>query len=688
MSKTVHSELSSEYLGVVGLNNFAGMVSGARLAMFCQHIGQALVVDDPSVKRLFTGMEREYGKNIHDIRFPCRARIIKIVRKYPNTMGFDRVQDKNNPISTIIYEDVMSPDRRIGILNLERYHCVHQYFGFNYKYDDDVLSMIRPGAFIEKDTVLATSPSITSNGDYRFGLEAQVALMSDPSVTEDGVWVSESFLKRMTTRGYGVRQVSWGRNAIPVNLYGDETQYKAFPDIGERVGQNGLLFASRSCDPQLAIPLMSRDALRKIDFADKPVYAMPNAKIVDVIVHRGNKDKNNLPDGMHEQLQYYYGKSLTYYHEILKEYNRLKRENGDWISLSPEFNQLVTDAIAMTTMAERRQISPTYNRQTLDDWMVTIVFEYDVVPTIGFKITGMHGNKGVICKISKDEDMPVDAMGNRAEIVMDALSIVKRMNPSVTTELYINASGWATQQRLKQIIAPQTPAAFEAGRQYVQGFYEIVSPPMDGAVKKHVTNWPEHLNDFAKHGHYIYLPTDNPVHYPDVIDELSQKYPACYGPVQYRGGSGRLVTTKFPVLIGGGYILLLEKTGNTWSGVSSAKLQHFGIPAKLTNSDKYSSPGRHNPTRILGESEVRLIAAMCGGDVVAELLDQTNNPVAHEAIVSRILHENQPTNIKNIIDRRAIPRGNGRILTLIRHVLECGGVRFTKGASHAVNVRA
>ena len=85
----------------------------------------------------------------------------------------------------------------------------------------------------------------------------------------------------------------------------------------------------------------------------------------------------------------------------------------------------------------------------------------------------------------------------------------------------------------------------------------------------------------------MWIPTDNPVNLVEMIKSIRNEFPAHFGPITYRGRSGNLVKTVTPILIGSLYVMLL-KTGSEWSAVSSAKLQHFGIPTK-SNSDKHST---------------------------------------------------------------------------------------------------
>lgn len=681
MTKLIENQLDPRFMGVVGMQPLAGYISASRLAMYCNHVGQSLTVEGATVKRMFTGVEREYAKAVHDIRFPCNATVLRIIPKYAKSVGSDLVGD-NNPMTSIIYENVDSPIREVGVLHIPHHHCIHQHFGFNYVPTEN-MARIYPGANIPAGTVIATAPNVTPEGDLMFGLGMQVAMMSLPAVIEDGVIASESAVRRMTTKGYGVRTVSWGKSSMPLNLYGGPDSFKPFPNIGEYVAPNALLFASRRYEEMLSVPLMSRKALRTLDVFDEPVYAKANARVVDIIVYCGSTDRTYLPSGMDDQLMYYYLRSLQYHEAVLAEYNRLRREAekmGGNVTVSPELNQLLVDAIALTTKnnKDRKKVVLTENQQPIDEWVVKIVFEYDIVPTNGFKITGMSGDKGVLCEIRKDEDMPVDASGTRAELIMDSDSTIKRMNVGRLYEQYISAAAAATVLRLSNVIKEQ---GYAAGWNYLMGFYGIVSPLMIESINEILVSdedRKQHIDNVLSRGIYIYTPPNNPVSYRDVIRNLRDNYPAVNGPVTFKGTDGQMVTTKSNVIIGEMYIMLLEKIGNTWAGVSSAKLQHFGIPAKL-NSDKYSSPGRHNPVRTQGESEFRLVAATCGGETAADILDQNNNPQAHANAVENILEADEPTNLRSAVNRELIPRGNGRILTFIRHILECGGFRFTRG---------
>ena len=59
-----------------------------------------------------------------------------------------------------------------------------------------------------------------------------------------------------------------------------------------------------------------------------------------------------------------------------------------------------------------------------------------------------------------------------------------------------------------------------------------------------------------------------------------------------------------------------------------------------------------------------------------ELLDQTNNPLAHTSVVNSILTAKEPTNIDRAVDRVKVPFGNSRPVSLLSHMLQTRGIEF------------
>ena len=88
------------------------------------------------------------------------------------------------------------------------------------------------------------------------------------------------------------------------------------------------------------------------------------------------------------------------------------REDGD--ELPPGVNQLVR-----VYVAQKRKIS------------------------VGDKLAGRHGNKGVIAKILPIEDMPFMEDGTPVDVVLNPLGVPRRMNIGQILELHL---GWLAKQ--------------------------------------------------------------------------------------------------------------------------------------------------------------------------------------------------------------------------------------------------
>ena len=62
ITKERRVELSTRRLGcAINLNSWVANVSSSRLHMFAGHLGQMLVVSNPTRPKNVTGVEREYG---------------------------------------------------------------------------------------------------------------------------------------------------------------------------------------------------------------------------------------------------------------------------------------------------------------------------------------------------------------------------------------------------------------------------------------------------------------------------------------------------------------------------------------------------------------------------------------------------------------------------------------------------
>ena len=67
-----------------------------------------------------------------------------------------------------------------------------------------------------------------------------------------------------------------------------------------------------------------------------------------------------------------------------------------------------------------------------------------------------------------------------------------------------------------------------------------------------------------------------------------------------------------------------------------------------------------------------------GGDVLADIMDLNNNPVAHAEACRTVLTAEYPTNIERVIDRTKFKLGGHRPLAFGIHQLICSGKTISR----------
>ena len=99
--------------------------------------------------------------------------------------------------------------------------------------------------------------------------------------------------------------------------------------------------------------------------------------------------------------------------------------------------------------------------------------------SVGDKMAGRHGNKGVIARIVAEEDMPFLADGTPVEILLNPLGVPSRMNLGQLLETHL---GWAAEKSGFQAICPVFDGATEAE---VRQCLIDAGLPSDGKVTLH-----------------------------------------------------------------------------------------------------------------------------------------------------------------------------------------------------------
>ena len=96
---------------------------------------------------------------------------------------------------------------------------------------------------------------------------------------------------------------------------------------------------------------------------------------------------------------------------------------------------------------------------------------------IGDKMSGRHGNKGIVSRIVRDEDMPFLADGTPVDIVLNPLGVPSRMNLG---QIYETVLGWAGK---KLNIKFATPIFDGASLDQINDYMRQAGLPENGSVQ-------------------------------------------------------------------------------------------------------------------------------------------------------------------------------------------------------------
>ena len=705
-----NKEISPEMVAIHAMNPGVLHNSPSRSVMLTQHLPAHLVISGSEPPNPMSGLEYEMGKYTFGTRMPENGKIVEVIKRYSVAAGSGGISGQ--PEITVIYQ--IEDSGELDVFHIKQWESFHQYFGYANKPTEALNTQLWPGRYIPKDTVFADTPAMAEDGGYTYGVNLETAAMDVPGVAEDGVILSEAAVKKFGIKIYETREVSCGQSCFPVNLNGDDKDYKIFQDIGEYIRHDGLLMVTRPYGERMSAATMGAKELRTVDHIfDKKVYTRETSvkglqekcsvkpgRIVDIQVIRNNDQVRHLPPTMTTQLDKYAKALKNYYQEILAVEARKIAENrkmgGDGrVRMSPKLQNLIVRAKAVTGQTGNRfqgNIGLQYRRSPLDEYTITFVVEHLIFPNKGFKITGTSGDKGVICDIWPEASMPINAEGVRAEIIVSSNSTIARSNwargfnpyfaaaaRDLTKELraMVKLSNNPTEEQVELLEEPLFLKAYEK----LLKFYAIVSPKQFWWYSQKVKDPGKrrtHLFACLQKPVRIFMPVDNAINDIDAVLHLERDFPQCYSPVTYRGENGIFVTTPKPVRIAPHYILLLEKIADSGSSTSIGQLQHHGLLASQTKSEKYSLPYRPSPTRNTGESEARLLLFYAKSpECIADILDRSNNPETMRAIASRILRDPTPTNIQNIVDRYVIKYGNTRPLQFFKHFMATQGMEIS-----------
>jgi len=471
-----------DFLGIDILTN-ASHLDAVRGTMFASMITQSVCINNPEPPKIFTRYENQVGKYSSSyLKNDDEYKIIKKINKFSNIDNYYILIVKN--MKTKEYDII---ERKLGESLTENY-C---YLNNNEKIDS-----FQEKDKIPKDTLLYHSTNFDDFGNYSYGLNAKVCYMIENNTIEDAIVCSESLAKRMSFNYIYERAINLNTNDLFVNIYGDDKNYKCFPDINENT-QGKVLLVKRRINYENALFDLKDEQLKNINYKSDTIVYSPG-RVIDIDIYSNVPIEELKQDKYNEQIVYYLEEQKRYYTEIKETLEKLESKGAVFTdSLSFIYRKSIE---YLNEDIKWRNDKTEFNNVYLK---IKVLKENPI--HIGSKIAGRYGNKGVISKILPDEQMPTNQFGERVDLILNALGVINRLNPAQLYEQELNFISDNIIRDMKKLRTVESKKKFlfdyikeisEDEYESLNTFYNL----LDKDEKK------EFINEFIENGIYIHQP--------------------------------------------------------------------------------------------------------------------------------------------------------------------------------------
>lgn len=641
--------------------------SGGRLDMMAKNLMQAQMLKGAEFPQIFTGYENIIGQyEFTTTERTQDAEIIAVIPKYQSVSGVNHI--KTSPTITVIYLGLK--DRKLHYFDVNNFTKTTDGYGY-YNKLSNTHKLLTTNSFLAQSEQLSTSP-IHNGEEYNLGINVPVAYMTLPETIEDALVISKSLAKKMESQSIKTISILVAPNQHPLNLYGDEDEFKFLPEIGDTVNDNGILCGFRTpTDATFISDTLSSELYVPHPLHDQLYRAPPGSTILDIDFY---VNKNKVPPHLYAQVDKYVDSINNYHKKIVETYTAYKSK----YETGPEFNTLVSRAIERLSAADIkmrgvpfRNKAKLISKDTLIEFMqIDITYSHPVAVSLGSKLTGRDGNKGVVCAIRDDEDMPIDDYGIRAHMCIDPNAVTNRMNLGQLYEQYINRASLFVQERTKQ----------HRDLNYILEYINDINPIYAKQLTE-LLDTPEkqekYIDEVIERGIFLHLPPGLKTINEDLPILLHEKYDVEITPVEFNlllsDGTKRKVRTKDNVCIGSKYIYLLYKRPQA-AAAGMTFVNQFKTPIKPNKSAQLLSQISQTPIRF-GEDEIRILNNAATPEAVRRLMClQANSTEGIHRLTEALLTAPKPTRIDHvdISDQELV--STNTIMAIMHHMMKTCGI--------------
>lgn len=614
MEKAKEYEGTHQFLAEELLIPNVNKCDNIRINMFSNHLPQTLVLANGEYPNVYTNFEDQVGK--HSVAYKLSDRKWKVIGKF-----------KKNKLNTTLI--LLDDENNVELYNFHPADRITERYGYK---NINTAETKEVNDTIEKNEVIFKSTSYDEDMHFCYGTNLKVMYLAWNNLTyEDAIVISETAAKKFDAYSPDEFDITLNKNDIPLNLYGDENNYKCFPDIGEIVNPNRIACARRRLMYDSLLYDFNINNISSVNYdTDTVFYTTKGSVITDIDVFC-NADMDYLKKyPYYNQIVSYIESNTNYYTEL---YNFLCDYIGnDTYKCSDEVKYWFKRADLLTSPDTVFK----FDGNNFDNLVVKIKTLSVNHLVIGSKLSGRYGNKGCVSAILPVEEMPVNEFGEHADVILNPMGVVGRENMAQLNEHELNFIGDTVLRQTKDM------KTFDEKFNHICKFFEIVDPTITLRVLKGFKqvateeDKKKFLDSCYEKGLYI---RQSPFFGNITVDDFSKLYDYFgYHPYSFTV-QGKPIEEK--LIMAKEYMIRLKHDPKSkFSARASGDLNINNIPSKSNSFKYHNSLFSKTPVKI-GEMEFVALLLTKSMDIITKYLKQTSsNPDERKNFNSELLTRN------------------------------------------------
>jgi len=634
--------------------------SGSRKNMQGIQKEQGMQLEHGEAAILMTGGENQFGEASSSfIRADANYRVIDKISKHSGSESA-AIRESNYWLILI--------DEATGTLHTtERIDYKHIVESYGYRYDNTYMDNLKIGDIIPNGTPIKKSSSFDSVNNKCDGVNITTVYMASAATTDDPIVISDVAAVKFAAPLISPVQVQVNDNDILLNLYGDDDNYKTFPDIGENVKDGILCGVRKERKDDEALFSQAWERLKGIMISDETYIA--KGKVIDINVYCNNPEK--LQSSIYnKQIANYYFMHRQFCLNVLSCIDPLL-ETG--LKMSYDMEKLYYRCKAVVD-GKQYIYDKVFNNIILE----LVVME--IIPlNAGDKITNRYGGKGVISKVLPVAEMPhYKYLGQwePVEAIYNSNTVVNRENPGQELEVSTIFVGL---KLIEDIILNKR--SLEEAEDMLFRYKSIISKTEASAYKWTINNMEvadrrSFMDSILSNG-YIYI-VAKPITESMTLDKLRALYAEfpwielseVMVPLKDSNGKWRYIKARRRLVTGKQYIYRLKQFAEEkFSAVSLASTNIRSENTKSKMNKLYKAVHASTPVRI-GDMEAENLMHMEVECVIQALMLLSTSPLArrqHEELLT-----GNPFDINIKLDKDS----KSRSVEIVNAYLKTAGLRL------------